>query len=498
MNTSFRSFQYAGLVKDAAVLKWSKTDSARRQQQQKIASRMSRMRGMPQKLGQMLSFGSGNEESAFEELQEHGAPLSLEQIRQAIDDAGCLPCGFKLDPEPKSASIGQVHRAVLKGGQEVAIKVQYPGIHDAIVSDLKHLNVLAFPFGNLKKGFNYQAYCEMFKDQFELECDYLQEAEAQGVFHENWPESSGVVIPRPYLQHCHRNILVSQWEPGEHHRRVAATWPMKQKLELAEILMKFFLQGLFCHGQIQADWHPGNLRFRRVEGVVQLVVYDLGCVFRCDDAQRSALAGLIEATRRGDTSVFEHFLAVGFDEQLLHPLESKLPALCQILFEPFCRAGKFKLSDWQLSRRVSELMGDDRWNLRFAGPPKLLYLMRAFHGLIYYLKSWGTHFNWAKSYDKNCFASLKRSPVPMQRLQTAIQRLKIRITDNGETKFQITQPATMLEKLDEVLGMELKEKIESRGVDILQVAKDAKASGYTPGEVFHVQYGSRNVRAWIE
>ncbi|MEO1982676.1 MAG: AarF/UbiB family protein, partial [Fuerstiella sp.] len=97
------------------------------------------MRGLPQKLGQMLSFSLGHEEQAVDQyatLQQGAEPLALEVVRPVMEAAWGCPLEDVLsdiDPAAYAASLGQVHRTTLRDGRAVAIKVQYPGIRDTVM-----------------------------------------------------------------------------------------------------------------------------------------------------------------------------------------------------------------------------------------------------------------------------------------------------------------------------------------------------------------------------
>jgi len=80
------------------------------------------------------------------------------------------------------------------------------------------------------------------------------------------------------------------------------------------------------------------------------------------------LARLIQATIARTEPPWPLFLKLGFNHEYLEPMADKLPALCRTLFEPFCVEYPYDLADWQLGSRMSDLLGDDRWNFRIAGP----------------------------------------------------------------------------------------------------------------------------------
>ena len=121
-------------------------------------------------------------------------------------------------------------------------------------------------------------------------------------------------------------------------------------------------------------------------GQVQLLLYDFSCTYQPTDDERRTLARLIQATVYRNESPWPLFLKLGSDQEYLELLADKLPALCRVLFEPFCAEYPSDPADWRLGERVSDILGPGRLNFRIAGPAGLVFLLRAFYGLTYYLQ----------------------------------------------------------------------------------------------------------------
>ncbi len=237
---------------------------------------MGRMRGLPQKLGQMLSFSLGHEEQAVDQyatLQQGAEPLALEVVRPVMEAAWGCPLEDVLsdiDPAAYAASLGQVHRTTLRDGRAVAIKVQYPGIRDTVMADLKMLGWLGTPFGNLRQGFDLTAYRETILHDLERELDYECEAKQQRAF-AAWAAYDQFLIVPSVIDHLSTaNVLVTEWQEGDHWNDVCANWNDTQKRSLANVMLQFFLGGIFQHGRMQADWHPET-------SVFVLTAIRLGC-----------------------------------------------------------------------------------------------------------------------------------------------------------------------------------------------------------------------------
>lgn len=502
---------YLSLARDGWRLSRAETEETRRRASKLLVERMGRLRSLPQKLGQIIGFSAGNLDATevFASLQENAVPLPLQSVRRLLEAEWRRPLENvvrEISADAKAASLGQVHRAVLQDGREVAIKVQYPGIRDAVHLDLKMLGWLSLPIGNLRRGFDLAGYRQVILNDLEKELDYRQEADFQHAFCRWAGEDPFLVVPQVIDELCTHQVLVSSWEEGDRWHEVLKSWDAREKGELSQRLIKFFHEGLFQRSLLHADWHPGNLRFRKTSDGIQLLLYDFGCVYQPSNEDRLTLLRLIRATCRQDEPPYPLFLKLGFRDDYLLPLCEKIPALCKVLFEPYGAEYLYDLQDWQLGERFGDILGEDRWNFRIAGPATLILLMRAFQGLIYYLKQLQTGTDW----NQVILPLFEQFAGPMQDLQlpthnqapsdfgSLARHLKIRVTDNGQTKAQITYRAAVIENLESLIDDELKGRIESRGVKLSDLVADARRRCYAPGEVFQLVDGSKQVSVWLE
>ncbi len=511
LQTVQRATQYLGLAKDAAQLKMSNRDQVRQQARSHIVRQMGRMHGLPQKLGQMIGFSErsdGTAASEFDTLQDSTEPLPLTKVLPILDLEWGRPHSevlYEISPDANAASLGQVHRAKLRDGREVAVKVQYPDIHDAVMLDLKMLGWLSLPVGNLRRGFDLAGYRNVFLNDLENELDYRQEAQAQSRC-AAWTSQSSVLVPEVVSELSTGRVLVSAWEEGERWADVHKKWNDRDRRQLAKAMLQFFHRALFDHSEIHADWHPGNFRFRKNAAGPQIVVYDFGCVFRPGEETRLALLRLIRATLRQDESPYPIFLKLGFDHDFLAPLAAKLPALCRVLLEPYWAEYPYDANDWRLSERVSDVLGDDRWNLRIAGPPDLIFLLRAFFGLKYYLSGLNTQVSWSQmisdilsTYQRQVDElELAKENVGCADFSTLADYLRIRVDEGGIPKVQLSQRASAIDNLDELIDDDLKHKIEQKTGPLRKVISNVRERGYSPGLVFEHVDGKKEIRVWLE
>ncbi len=513
LKTISRARQYMGLAKDSVALRCSPNEQMQQNARRHLVERMGRMRGLPQKLGQMIGFSLDDDESdaahEFASLQDEAQPLSLDVVLPVLETEWKSSPDKILDDisaDAKAASLGQVHQARLKDGRRVAIKVQYPGIRDAVMLDLKMLGWLSLPVGSLRRGFDLKRYQQVMLEGLEAELNYLTEAESQSRCARD-ADRNRVIVPRILPEFTTKHVLVSEWEDGEHWNQVRHQWSEPAKRKLANGLVQFFHDGLFRHGQVHADWHPGNLRFRLDGEQVQIVVYDFGCVYRPTMETRLALLRLIRATQAGNESPLPLFLKLGFDRDNLAPLADKLPALCRVLLEPYGAEYVYDANDWRLGERVSDILGNDRWNFRIAGPADLVFLLRAFFGLKYYLCGLGVGTSWSRVMQPllaEFQSQLNSLSLPAQDETSAdfsslAKYLRTRVTENGKVKVQLSQSASAIDRLDELIDDELRRRIEkTSGQTLRQMVSSVRQRGYRPGVVFEHKEAAKEIRVWLD
>lgn len=473
-----------------------------------VARRLGRLRGLPQKVGQLLSLREGSGE-AYAALREGGEPLPLEDLLPLAEAAWRRRASEVLaDVEPRgiAASLGQVHRARLRDGREVALKLRFPGVAEALDADLATLGWLASPVGDLRRGFDLEGYRRVLREGLEQELDYELEARHQRRFRD-LGSPLGLVVPEVVEELCGDGVLVTAWEEGATLDEVTS-WPEADRAALAERLARGFLELGLVHGVLHADPHPGNLRFRRGRQEPEVVLYDFGSVCELGDERRLRLVQLLaEAADPASTAdPFPLYLALGFDRDLLEPLRPRLPALTRVLFEPFASPGRVRLEGWRVSERLADLLGEDRMAFRMAGPPDLLLFLRGFTGLLWLLRrldapvALGRVFTALRARLSGELAALPALPaeVPGPSLDSLARHLRVRVTREGRDTVSLRLPARAVEELDQLLDDELLERIAAQGVELAELVRGARESGYAPGEVFRLEDASRAVRVTLE
>ncbi len=264
------------------------------------------LRGLAAKVGQMASYVDGVVPEEHRDVYEAAlgrlraaAPTSASvDIRRVIEEDLGAPVDrlfARFDDEPiASASIGQVHRAVLEDGLEVAVKVQHPGIRKAVESDLDNAGMLEGIVGALgaRKLGSKRVIAEV-RSRFLEELDYELEARRQTAFRELHAGDDEIRVPRVIGERSAARVLTTELVLGVGLDE-AARAPEAERRAYCRTLWRFVFKGNLVGGMFNADPHPGNYVF---QGDGRVAFLDFGCVqplegHRLDDARRIHSAAL--------------------------------------------------------------------------------------------------------------------------------------------------------------------------------------------------------------
>ncbi|MFH9231268.1 ABC1 kinase family protein [Streptomyces globisporus] len=228
------------------------------------------LKGGAMKLGQALSvFESalpeeiaGPYRAALTKLQEAAPPLPARTVHGVLAERmgeDWREYFLKFEDTPAAAaSIGQVHRAVWHDGRVVAVKVQYPGAGEALLSDLAQLSRFARLLGPLVPGVDIKPLIKELRDRVSEELDYELEAQAQREHAAEFADDPDVVIPQ--VVHQADQVLVTEWIDGIPLSEVIAEGTAQQRDRAGQLLARFLFSGPARTGLLHADPHPGNFR----------------------------------------------------------------------------------------------------------------------------------------------------------------------------------------------------------------------------------------------
>ena len=271
------------------------------------------MKGLPLKLGQMASYIDGLAPPGYEErfqrvlvrLQQKAPPLSPQAaVRVVSEDLGSSPHEVFAEWEDApfaAASIGQVHRAITRGGERVAVKVQYPGIDKAIENDLKSLSMLESMIAPIGRRYQSKETIAEIRSVFLAEIDYRIEAEAVDTFRRVHEEDRDVVIPRVHHSLSSKRVLTLELMGGVDYPTFCARAPQADRDAAGETLARFMFRALWRHGLLYADPHPGNYRFL---GGGRVAFLDFGCHKRIEPTLVAGMKRYVTAAQRQDWDDF--------------------------------------------------------------------------------------------------------------------------------------------------------------------------------------------------
>ncbi len=274
------------------------------------------MRGAAMKVGQTLSavdLGLVPEEfrAEFQEivaaLQHNAKPVSFGAVRKVIEaDLGERLGGAFADFEPEpvaAASIGQVHRAELHDGREVAVKVQYPGIAEAVRADMRNLGLGLKLLSVIAPGIDTGAIADELRERIAEELDYELEASNQRAMARAYRAHPFVVVPDVVTDLCRERVIVSDYVDGRRFGEMRGA-PAAERDRIGEILVRFYINGPLRHRLLNGDPHPGNALFL-ADGRVAFL--DFGFFKRLGDVE---VQQLIESTRATYDRDAERLLSV--------------------------------------------------------------------------------------------------------------------------------------------------------------------------------------------
>ncbi len=239
------------------------------------------------------------------ELQDRVPPQPWTVMEKAVSRELGRPVSEafeKFDPEPiASASIAQVHRARLKDGREVAVKVQYPGIANLIKADLAALEGIFGGISRLEPSVNLQPILDYLRWTLPMELDFRREAEAIGDLKSALAHRDDVVVPAVVEGLNTGRLLVLEFAEGvkitdREGLQNAGLEPGK----VAELLVDVYAEQLFRLGVLHADPHPGNLFVQPGPDGPVLVLLDHGLTLNVPPELVAALKEAIEALQVGD------------------------------------------------------------------------------------------------------------------------------------------------------------------------------------------------------
>ena len=252
------------------------------------------MKGAAMKLGQVMSFldvGLVPEEYREEfqrklgELRDAAPKVRFEDMRKVIEEELEEPVSevfSEFDTEPiAAASIGQVYRATLHDGRDVAVKVQYPGVAGAVRADMQNLGLILRLMKRVAPGIDVGAIADEVRKRINEELDYELEAQNQRALSRIYRGHPFIVVPPVVTRLSRERVLVTEFVEGtgfEEHKGL----PQADRDRIGEVIFRFYMGCLYRHRQFSGDPHPGNYKLL-ADG--RMAFLDFGLFKRMDAAE---------------------------------------------------------------------------------------------------------------------------------------------------------------------------------------------------------------------
>jgi len=285
---------------------------------EQIVTALGTMKGAAMKLGQVLSFldvGLVPEEHREEfqaklaALRDAAPKVSFKDMRKVIeqeldDDLSELFASFDEDPIA-AASIGQVYRATLHDGRDVAVKVQYPGVAAAVRADMQNLGLIMRVVKRMTPGLDVKAVTEEIRLRIDEELDYELEAQNQRALARIFRGHPFIHVPDVVTRLSRERVIVSEFVEGVGFEQLKG-YPQADRDRLGEIIFRFFFGCLLRHHQFSGDPHPGNFLLQP-DGRVAFLDFGLFKRMAREDVE-SELA-VARAVTEGDAAAVHALLA---------------------------------------------------------------------------------------------------------------------------------------------------------------------------------------------
>jgi predicted unusual protein kinase regulating ubiquinone biosynthesis (AarF/ABC1/UbiB family) len=285
-----------------------------------LVEQLGRMRGAAMKVGQIISMVDFEDlpdeqrdqlRSKLAELRDDVPPVPFARLERLIRQELGAPLSTvfaEFDERAfAAASIGQVHRAVTHEGEDVVVKVQYPGVAEAVETDLRNATLLLPLVKRLAPGLDAKALFSELRERIGEELDYELEAQHQRRIGRLLRGHPFISVPRVRTDLSTRRVLVSEYVEGLRFEAVRGL-PEPERDRYGEIVFRFFFGLLYRDGIALGDPHPGNYLLRPDGGVAFL---DFGLVRDVDPGRVGAERAIAGAVRDEDPAALKAALVAG-------------------------------------------------------------------------------------------------------------------------------------------------------------------------------------------
>lgn len=373
-----------------------------------IAGEFGELKGSMMKIGQSLSmygehFLPPKANAFLKELQFQSPPMDWEAIEAVIEKELGLNVFIELDIEEKalaSASLGQVHKAThKKTGEVYAMKVQYPGIANAIESDVKNLKRIFSMAKIIPTNLDLNEIFDEIKNMLYQETNYSIESSWTKKIYESLKDDRHFLVPQVIKEYSTNKILTTTFIEGDNvDSEKILSLPQKERDHIGFCFLSHYINELFHYKAVQTDPHLGNYRVQlQPDGKHKLVLFDFGAMRVVPDEFSKNFKGLLKAGALEESK--EQITLYGTELGYLFKGDSEdlinsYAKLCNLITEPFRNgSGAFYTENggylWQktdLPKRVAKAGTCIAKNFNLRTPPReAVFLDRKLAGAFIFL-----------------------------------------------------------------------------------------------------------------
>lgn len=386
-----------------------------RAQAKELADELGRLKGSVMKAGQMLSlygqyFLPEEAVEVLATLQDNTPAVSWSFVEPQLLDALGAKAVAQLDIQRRpiaAASLGQAHLATVKAtGEQVVVKIQYPGVASAIDTDIRTLSRLIAATRLAPKALDLTDVFNELRDMLIRECDYRQERQFTELFTERLAGDVRFIVPKVYPAFCAQRVLTTRYEPG-----YSVASPEVQALsqqrrnKLAQAFAQLFVTEFFQWKLVQTDPHFGNYKVRiDPEGENdQIVTLDFGATREFEPDFVENYGRIVRGSLQGNRKeVAQGVLDIGLmDRSTPQAFLEGFADLTELIVEPFRKpfdprvdaslytpGGAYRFGDTDLPARVGQTAAVKMMSKHFKIPPQeIIFLHRRIGGVLVTLKT---------------------------------------------------------------------------------------------------------------
>ena len=384
-----------------------------------VVEELGKLKGSVVKIGQMLALYSEHVlppeiTRALQALNDDTATLSwpkIEQtlrrtLREKLDE-------LEVDPVPiGTASLAQVHRAtVIATGEEVVLKIQYPGVAEAIDSDLALFKRLLKVSNMVPQTRALDTWFEEIRDLLHHEVDYDAEANTTERFYERLIDDPRYIVPKVNRQYSSKRLLCMTYEPGVSVTSEALQLlPHERQNAIGQAAIEIMMREIFVWGEMQTDPNFGNYLVRISENeneIDKLVLLDFGAIRQFDDGLLTIAHNLLRAGYHHDhQAMMKSMTGYEFFDTMSDKVRSDIASLFLLATEPFSHPdsnpdipadcldsqNRYIWANSKLHSRISASATKAVQSFEFNLPPKeFMFISRKFIGAYTFLTVVNAH-----------------------------------------------------------------------------------------------------------